>query len=728
MKPFHFGDGSSPGESGQTPTELARPRQKDAQALGLLKDRYLLEKELGRGAIGVVYLARDQQLHSRFVVIKVLQKESESKAWLKKKFLQEIEALSRVNHPGIVGILDAGEMSDGKMFLVMQFVNGSDLHSVIPKEGMPLEQIANIVRQIGQALSSAHDQGICHRDLKPANIMLERTAPDSVQAKIIDFGIAAVRNSEVTTNWETSTIAGSLVYMAPEQLKGRPSTASDIYALGVIVYEMVTGRLPFLPKSAVHLYQMQQQGVIIKPIDLRPDLPETAQEVILKALSFDPSVRPSQAREFGEELALALNDSSKYQPEPPEPSTLEIAHVLFMDIVGYSTLTIDRQTYLLQQLQDIVRETPEVKRAQAANRLIRLPTGDGMALAFFQDPIAPVQCALNISQALKTYPHIKLRMGIHSGPVSRIADINANKNIAGGGINIAQRVMDCGDAGHILLSRNVAEILNQLSDWANSLYDLGELIVKHGARVHLFNLYTRELGNPAIPAKLRPRHAFLPALFIILAVLAVGTIGILAWTSWFSPSIIPIQTTNAERLLSYSVTVQKYRDEKPYQEPFQLASEINFERDYRARLNLSSPQSGHLYILNEGPILANDLPSYVLLFPSPTANGGSSLLQTNQQVQIPEKSWFMFDEEQGTEKLWLVWSTHSIAELEAVKSIANPRDDGEIRQHDQIKAVRDFLEKYSVYKPEVKKDEAGKRTNVIAKGEVLVAPLELEHH
>ena len=395
----------------KTPTEPTRQRQQDAPAGGLLKDRYLVEKELGRGNIGVVYLARDQQIHLRPVVIKILQEQS---AWFRKKFRQEIEALARLNHPGIVGIHDTGETPDGKMFLVMQFVNGSDLRSFIPKEGMPPERVAGIMKQVGQALTAAHDQGICHRDLKPANIMLERTGPESEQAKIIDFGIAAVRDSEVTTNWETSTIAGSLAYMAPEQLKGQPSAASDIYALGVIAYEMVTGRLPFLPQSSVHLYQMQQQGVRLKPMDLRPDLPEAAQAVILQALSFDPAVRPAPAREFGDQLARALTDINKPQPEPPPSSILEIAHVLFMDLVGYSTLTIDRQTSLLQQLQEIVRATPEFQRAQAANRLIRLPTGDGMALVFFQDPIAPVQCALNIACALKSRPDIKLRIGIGS--------------------------------------------------------------------------------------------------------------------------------------------------------------------------------------------------------------------------------------------------------------------------------------------------------------------------
>jgi Tol biopolymer transport system component/class 3 adenylate cyclase len=196
---------------------------------------------------------------------------------------------------------------------------------------------------------------------------------------------------------------------------------------------------------------------------------------------------------------------SPLKPSPPDHGssrTLEIAHVLFTDIVGYSKLPMDEQESLLMQLQDAVRHTPEFARAEASEELIRLPTGDGMALVFFRDPEAPVRCALELSRILRTYPEMKLRMGIHSGPVYRVADINANRNVAGGGINIAQRVMDCGDAGHILVSEEVANILGQLSRWKGFLQNLGEAEVKHSVRVHLFNLYTEDAGNSALPQKL----------------------------------------------------------------------------------------------------------------------------------------------------------------------------------------------------------------------------------
>jgi TolB-like protein/class 3 adenylate cyclase/Tfp pilus assembly protein PilF len=182
---------------------------------------------------------------------------------------------------------------------------------------------------------------------------------------------------------------------------------------------------------------------------------------------------------------------------------IEIAHVLFIDIVGYSKLLINEQHELLQELNQIVRATEAFRAAEAAGKLIRLPTGDGMALAFATSPEAPVQCALEISRALKSHPELRVRMGIHSGPVSGLSDVNDRSNIAGAGINMAQRVMDCGDAGHILLSRRVAEDLEQYRQWRPYLHDLGECEVKHGVRVSVVNLYTEELGNPELPEKFR---------------------------------------------------------------------------------------------------------------------------------------------------------------------------------------------------------------------------------
>jgi TolB-like protein/tetratricopeptide (TPR) repeat protein len=191
---------------------------------------------------------------------------------------------------------------------------------------------------------------------------------------------------------------------------------------------------------------------------------------------------------------------------PAESSSdvkFEIGHVLFIDIVGYSKLLITEQSEQLQTLKQIVRGTEQFRLAEAEDKLLRLPTGDGGALVFRTTPEAPVLCALGISRELKKHPELRVRMGIHSGPVNEITDLNEQANIAGAGINVAQRVMDCGDAGHILLSQHVAEDLEQYPRWRSHLHDLGECEVKHGVRVHAVNFYTDEVGNPEVPEKFK---------------------------------------------------------------------------------------------------------------------------------------------------------------------------------------------------------------------------------
>lgn len=262
----------------------------------------------------------------------------------------------------------------------------------------------------------------------------------------------------------------------------------------------------------------------------------------------------------------SLNETETPKQRDPNASSatkprLETAHVLFMDIVGYSKSLMDDQTERLQKLQDVVRNTQEFQCAQATDALLRLPTGDGMALSFFGDAEAPVRCAVEISRALKRHPEIELRMGVHSGLVFRMSDINANMNVAGGGINIAQRVMDCGDAGHILLSKRVADDLVQLARWAKDLHDLGETEVKHRVRLHVFNLYNDEIGNSNIPARLqqkRPsntlrRIAVTTSIFLTTIVLMAALVWI--WKN-YNPMGAPSNDPPSDLQLSVPLTIQ----------------------------------------------------------------------------------------------------------------------------------------------------------------------------
>ncbi len=280
----------------------------------LLKDRYLIEGELGRGGIGVVYLARDMQLHQRRVVIKVLLESSEQSLhtpWFRKKFDQEVEALVRIDHPGVVGVLDVGAMPDGKPFFVMQYVEGTNLRTVMQQEmqagKMDLARIAHIVRQIGQALTAAHDKGIIHRDLKPENVMVQRPTEGEEVLKLIDFGIATVKDSQShNTESGKTKVAGALPYMAPEQLRGEPQAASDTWSLGVMTYELLTGQLPFNAETLVQLHEQQRQGAQQPPRELRPDLSPAAEQIVLKAIAFAAEERFGRARDFGDTLAESL--------------------------------------------------------------------------------------------------------------------------------------------------------------------------------------------------------------------------------------------------------------------------------------------------------------------------------------------------------------------------------------------------------------------------------------
>jgi serine/threonine protein kinase len=280
---------------------------------GRIKGRYLIERELGRGGVGVVFLARDERLHGMPVVIKFLLEVAEQNKWLTGKFSQEAEALTRINHPGVVRVIDRDNSEDGRPFFVMEFIKGRSLREVMGHVPIDLAYAAKIVRQIGNALHAAHQQGVFHRDLKPENVMLEQLSGGDEQVKLIDFGIAKVVNPQAGVETEVAVVAGSRQYIAPEQLLSQmASPATDIYAMAIIVYEMVTGRLPFNPQGDTHflvmqeLMRLQKSESFIKPRSLRPELPEAVQILLVNALSFDSARRPQNARIFAEDLAQAL--------------------------------------------------------------------------------------------------------------------------------------------------------------------------------------------------------------------------------------------------------------------------------------------------------------------------------------------------------------------------------------------------------------------------------------
>src|SRR5947209_6511759 len=225
---------------------------------------------------------------------------------------------------------------------------------------------------------------------------------------------------------------------------------------------------------------------------------------------------------------------------------LEIAHVLFIDIVGYSKLSINEQRSAVDELTRIVRATEQFQKAEASERLVKIATGDGVALVFYTSPEAPVRCAVELSRALKDHPRLHVRMGIHSGPVSGVVDVTGRANLAGAGLNLARRVMDCGDAGHILLSKHLAEDLAEFEEWRPLLHDLGTCEVKHGAQVAIVNLWSDDVGNPQLPQmfqalkkqRARVRWAEVAAALLLLAGIAAAFV-LISKKSAKSTSIVP---------------------------------------------------------------------------------------------------------------------------------------------------------------------------------------------
>ncbi|MDQ6626575.1 MAG: adenylate/guanylate cyclase domain-containing protein, partial [Verrucomicrobiota bacterium] len=260
---------------------------------------------------------------------------------------------------------------------------------------------------------------------------------------------------------------------------------------------------------------------------------------------------------------------------------IEIGHVLFMDVVGFSKFLVDEQSACTARLNEVVRQTRQFSAAAEADKLFRLPTGDGMVLVFFTNPEAPVRCAIEIATALKAGSTFGLRMGIHSGPVNKIFDVNDRANLAGSGINIAQRVMDSGDAGHILLSNRVAEDLAQSSQWQEFLHDLGECEVKHGVRVRLVSLHNDEIGNASIPEKVSRAHERKSGGIQSIAVKPLDNFSGDSTKEYFADGMTDELTTKLSQIVALKTVISRTRMMK-YKHSTKSCREIAFELNVEA--------------------------------------------------------------------------------------------------------------------------------------------------
>jgi TolB-like protein/serine/threonine protein kinase/Tfp pilus assembly protein PilF len=514
--------------------------QQPGSLVGQTIGHYKISEPIGTGGMGEVYLATDV-VAGRKAALKLLPVQFTHDPDRLNRFQQEAHAVVALNHPNILTVYEIGE-DQSIHYIASELIEGETLRQRLTREPMQLSEALDVTIQVANALAAAHHAGIVHRDIKPENVMLR---PDGY-VKVLDFGIAKLAEQELPTSLpkdealllvqtNLGSILGTVRYMSPEQARGaQVDKRTDIWSLGVVLYEMVTGHEPFNGETAREVMSSILETEPPPLTSYVKQTPAELQEMISKTLRKDRDERYGNARELLEALKN-LRRKLEFKGMPPEVKQeieLEIAHVLLTDIVGYSKLPVDEQRALIERLNKIVRGTDEFKAADGAGRLIKIPTGDGIALVFYSRPEAPLECAVQISRSLKEHPQLQLRMGIHSGPVSGVIDVNERANVAGSGMNVAQRVMDCGDARHILISKHAAEDLEQYGRWRPYLHALGKVEVKHGIELSIFNFYTDEVGNPQLPEKIRRARARRKAAVLLVGGVSLGVLlsgGLLIW-------------------------------------------------------------------------------------------------------------------------------------------------------------------------------------------------------
>jgi len=282
---------TNPEDNFNTNIESQFSEEPDPLIEQIVGGRFLVKEVLDRGGIGVIYLALDLKVLTRKVVIKVLRETYTQDVYIRRKFEHEIEALSRLDHPGIVGILDAGMLPNNAPYLVMPYLPGRTLKSIIKEDkNLPLAFCSQIIENLTDALSAVHSAGLIHRDIKPENIMLTENDDGSLRVRLIDFGIVRIYDSQIAPVTQVSMGVGTLWYIAPEQLRGvaEQTPAVDIFSCGTVFYEILTGERPFDPRTKLDMEPLQKEGLKRKPSELRPELSEETDRLIIQSLAYDP--------------------------------------------------------------------------------------------------------------------------------------------------------------------------------------------------------------------------------------------------------------------------------------------------------------------------------------------------------------------------------------------------------------------------------------------------------
>lgn len=589
----------------------------------ILDDRFRIEASLGEGGIGRVWLAIDLQSSSsdannyQKVVIKELKETKDE--YILAKFRKEIAALKKITHSSVVKFLAEGTQPNGTPYLVIEYISGRSLRKQIVQGGISdLTRIANIAKQLGEAISAAHDNGVYHRDLKPENIMLCWQDNDEL-IKVIDFGIATVKE-HIDEPTKTTAIIGTVDYMSSEQINGKPNSSTDIYAMAVIIYEMLTGALPFnvktlpTPANVIKLLALQKTRSFANPTTLRPDISEQTAALISQALSINAKDRPARADIFGNEIYNSLMKDDLNEEVP------------------------------LQQ------SFPRLNTHSATNKFQGKHSHDD------GDDLIP------------------------GDPIS-------NKKLSD--------------------KETISEIHKNFSE-----------IVKPPSVIK--NNYNK------------------PIIIIIGIIVLISSIAILNKTVFNSTNIInrpepqptttPVITNKQPLLFSYSISLSEYVSNNHYKPPIQLAGEqIIFNDKDLIKFNFTTQSTGYLYIINESPLLKDNLPQYTMLFPTTNEN---HKLQIGQRYIIPsakDDPGIEFSGSKGVEKIWLVFSKEKNLKLEKLTQTLTEKELGKITDIDNINYIQQLLNRDYLVKPEI--DDTRKCINLaINEKDATIALLKLLHN
>jgi serine/threonine protein kinase len=496
----------------------------------IIRGKYKIVSLIGAGGMATVYRAEHIAFREE-CAIKIVNDRYSGDRSLSQRFRMEAIVTRRLKHPNAVFLEDLDELDDGRPFMVMEFVKGDSLRDVIRREApmKPLRAIS-IARQVAQALAAAHDAGIAHRDIKPENIVLVNT-PDGEAVKVLDFGIAKVQSElyglDTTHATGPGMIIGTPAYMAPEQADPKTGTPvdgrADLYSLGIVLFEMLSGVLPFESDTPMGMLFHQ---IRTAPRDLPSVVPRLANfpelsGLITRCLQKNQQYRYPTAQRFLADLAIAEVALTEQRATPLDGANfetlefrapaaaerrisdpkLEIAHLLVLELVDHAQLaTMNLRATALQELELILSSWPEYSQIPKDD-LLMLPREGSLTLGFFGNPEAAIRCGLYVGSSLRFHKELRVRIGLHSGPVYRARDLG--ENLSGGGINFAQRITEWGDSGHILASGTIADLLTQHNVWAACFHELGVAEVMLGVKLRVFNIYTPDAGNSSVPSKLR---------------------------------------------------------------------------------------------------------------------------------------------------------------------------------------------------------------------------------